>query len=241
MGILKNLGSLAGKVTGGFVGGGLEVVGEVVGSNLIKEIGQGVYQTTVNSTEMLGILADSAVTTAHGIATRDGEKIRQGMGEAGHVVKTTATGVKGTVVHTARNASQMVNGVLNKDLESAGRGARELLKTVAISTFAIGVCDIVIDGFNNSVIATEMIEDKSIGTSEVVAKTAGSSLETVSDTFVAPETITNTVSSQLAISIAAGIAGKVIAEIVSEKIDNKVAGIVPGEIVEHMTAAVLLK
>lgn len=241
MGFLKGLGSLAGKVAGGVVGGGLEVVGEVVGSNLIKEIGQGVYHTTVNSTEMLGSLADSAVTTVHGIATKDGEKIKKGLGEAGHVVKTTATGVGGTVVHTARNASQIVNGVLNNDLDAAGRGARELVKTVAISTLAIGMCDLIVDGVDAPVVAAaEMVGDTVIAASEVVGDIAGSSIETVSDTVVAArETVTNIVGSEVVVSIGSEIAGKATAEMVGEITDSKVAGIVTGEIVERMTVAFL--
>lgn len=241
MGFLKGLGSLAGKVAGGFVGGGLEAVGEVVGSNLIKEIGQGVYHTTVNSTEMVGSLADSVVTTAHGIATRDGEKVKKGLAEAGHVVKTTATGVGGTVVHTARNASQVVNGVLNNDLEAAGHGARELVKTVAISTLAVGMCDLVINGVDAQVVdAAEMVGDKVVGASEAVGNAVGSSMETVSDTVVAAsEPVTNPVGSEVLVGIAGGITGKVVAEIVGEKIDNRVAAIVPGEIVEHATVALL--
>lgn len=62
MGFLKGLCGLAGEVVGGVVGGGLEVAGKAVGSNFIKEVGQGVYHATVNSAEMLGSLGDSAVT-----------------------------------------------------------------------------------------------------------------------------------------------------------------------------------
>lgn len=238
-GLLRRLGRFTGQVTGGFVGGGLEVVGEVVGSNLIKEIGQGVYHATVNSTEMVGRLADSAVITGHGIATRDGEKIKQGLGEAGHVVKTTAIGVRETVIHTAHNTSQMVNGVLNNDLEAAGHSARELAKTVAISALAIGMCDLVIDGVDApAVAAAEMVGDTVVGTSEVVGNIAGSSMETVGDTVVAArETMTNIVNNEVVVGIAGGIAGKVIAEIIGERIDNRVAAVVPGEIVEHMTVA----
>ncbi len=53
----------------------------------------------------MGSLADSAVTMVHGIATDDGEKVKEGISEAGRVVKTTATGLGRTFAHTATNAS----------------------------------------------------------------------------------------------------------------------------------------
>ena len=42
MGFLKNLGSIVGKVAGGTVGGGIEIVGILVDSNFVQEVGQGV-------------------------------------------------------------------------------------------------------------------------------------------------------------------------------------------------------
>ncbi|MGB3756617.1 MAG: hypothetical protein WBA07_09615 [Rivularia sp. (in: cyanobacteria)] len=69
MGFLKNLGSIVGKVAGGTVGGGIEIAGILVDSNFVQEVGQGVYQSTVVSTETLGSLADGAITAVYGIVT----------------------------------------------------------------------------------------------------------------------------------------------------------------------------
>lgn len=162
MGLLKGLGSFAGKVAGGVVGGGLEAVGTAVGINFLKEVGQGVYHTTVRSGEMLGSLADSTVTTVHGIVTEDGKKVKEGLGEAGNVVKTTAIGIRRTLASTAINASQIVNGVINDDLETAGRGVRELAKTVAISSLSIGLCDMVFDIVDEPLVAAAEMGDNTI-------------------------------------------------------------------------------
>ena len=162
MRLLKGLGSFAGKVAGGVVGGGLEAVGTAVGSNFLKEVGQGVYNTTVRSGEMLGSLGDSAVTTVHGIVTEDGEKVKEGIGEAGNVVKTTAIGIGRTLASTATNASLVVNGVINDDLETARRGVRELAKTVVISSLSIGLCDVVFDIVDEPLVATAEMGDNTI-------------------------------------------------------------------------------
>lgn len=49
MRFLKRLGNVAGQVMGGAIGGGLEALGTAVDSNFIKEVGQGVYHSTVTS------------------------------------------------------------------------------------------------------------------------------------------------------------------------------------------------
>lgn len=181
MGFLKELGGFAGKVVGGVIGGGVEAVGTVVDSTFLKEVGQGVYQATVASGEMVGSLADSAVTTVHGIATDDSEKVKEGLGEAGRVVKITATGVGRTISHTASNAGQVVNGVLNNDLESAGHGAKELAKTVLISTLAIGIGDVLLDIGGEPVFAAEVVGDTVETARDIVSYTEVAFLEDVSE------------------------------------------------------------
>lgn len=58
MGFFKSLGSLAGTVIGGVVGGAVELVGEATDSTLIKEIGQGVYKSSIKCCEMIGQAVD---------------------------------------------------------------------------------------------------------------------------------------------------------------------------------------
>lgn len=164
MGFLKKLGSFAGEIVGGVIGGGVEAVGTAVDSNFLKEVGQGVYTATVKSAETVGSLADGVVTTAYGVATDDDEKIKEGFGEVGSVIKTTANGVKQTIKHTVNNTAQVVNGVRNNDLEAAGRGARELAKTIAISSLAIGIADMLLFelGDETVVAGSEIVSDAEI-------------------------------------------------------------------------------
>jgi hypothetical protein len=46
MGFLKGLGNFAGEVVGGVLGGTVRIVGDITGSNFIKEIGDGVENAT---------------------------------------------------------------------------------------------------------------------------------------------------------------------------------------------------
>lgn len=225
MGFLKGLSGFAGKVVGGVVGGGLELIGEVVDSNFIKEVGEGVYNVTVNSAEMIGTLADSAVTTVHGIAIDDDEKIKKGLSEAGGVVKSTAIGVGKTISHSATNAGQIINGVFNDDLEAAGRGARELAKTVVIGSLSIGLCDFV--DAPPVMAATEMVGDLVVAATEMVGDTV----------VAATEMVASIGGGEVVANVAGEIAGKAATGIVSEITNSRVSGIMTGEVVEGMTTA----
>ncbi|MEP0872272.1 hypothetical protein NDA01_20880 [Trichocoleus desertorum AS-A10] len=119
MGFLKGLGQIAGKVVGGAVGGALEIAGEVADSETLKKAGKGVYNVTAASGEILGSLADGAVTTVHGVVTKDGEKVKEGLGDAGHAAMLTAEGLGHTVKHTAIGTAHLVKEIINQKESSS--------------------------------------------------------------------------------------------------------------------------
>jgi hypothetical protein len=180
MRFLKRLGNVAGQVVGGAIGGSLEALGTAVDSNFIKEVGQGVYHSTVTSTETLGSLADGAITAIYGIATEDEQKIKKGLSEAGNAVKTTAIGVGRTINYTAQSVGQVFNGLANDNLEMAGQGARNLAKVVAISTLAVGLSDIII-GSDAIIPDTEMLSESVASAAEIFSDSAITDTEIISD------------------------------------------------------------
>ena len=113
MGFLKGLGKVTGHVVGGTVGGALEVIGELADSDSLKKAGKGVYQVAATSGEVLGGLADGTVTTAHGVITKDGEKVKKGLGDTGQAVILTAGGVGQAIKHTAVGTAHVVHNMLN--------------------------------------------------------------------------------------------------------------------------------
>jgi tetratricopeptide (TPR) repeat protein len=110
---LKGLGKVTGHVIGGTVGGALEVIGELADSDSLKKAGKGVYQVAATSGEVLGGLADGTVTTAHGVITKDGEKVKKGLGDAGQAVILTAGGVGQAIKYTAVGTAHVVHDVLS--------------------------------------------------------------------------------------------------------------------------------
>lgn len=122
MGFLKGLGKVTGHVIGGTVGGALEVIGELADSDSLKKAGKGVYQVAATSGEVLGGLADGTVTTAHGVITKDGEKVKKGLGDAGQAVIQTAGGVGQAIKYTAVGTAHVVHDVLS---DAPDRSERE--------------------------------------------------------------------------------------------------------------------
>lgn len=121
MGFLKGLGKVTGHAIGGTVGGALEVIGELADSDSLKKAGKGVYQVAATSGEVLGGLADGTVTTAHGVITKDGEKVKKGLGDAGQAVIQTAGGVGQAIKYTAVGAAHVVHDVLSDTPEISER------------------------------------------------------------------------------------------------------------------------
>ena len=192
MGFLKNLGSIVGKVAGGTVGGGIEIAGILVDSNFVQEVGQGVYQSTVVSTETLGSLADGAITAVYGIVTEDEKRIKEGFSEAGNAVKTTVNGVGRTIAYTANGVGEVCNGVANNDLKMAGQGVRKVAKIVAISTLAVGITELLDMG--DAIIAdTEILGESIISDAEIFSDTVIADAEILSDTEILYENASESV------------------------------------------------
>lgn len=147
MGFIKDLGKIAGSVAGIAIGTPICLVGEVVKSDFIREIGMGAGRATVRTGEMLGNVAEGAVETVYGTFTSD--KTMQS-GGIDKVVDSGVTYAKGIVKGTTRtieNVSETASAILDGDTDKAVKVGKELVKTAAIATLAVTVTD-VIDGLD---------------------------------------------------------------------------------------------
>lgn len=141
MGIFSELGKLAGIIVGGVVGGTTELVGEIVDSNFIREVGQGVNRASVNAGNTVGQAADGVAGIAKGIITQDSYAREEGVENLGDAVGRTAIGMAKGVGNIAKSGFNTIEGVIEGDKDKAIKGAKNLAKVVAISTLAIGVGD----------------------------------------------------------------------------------------------------
>jgi hypothetical protein len=145
VGFLKGLGSFAGEAAGLVLGGTVRVVGELTGSNFIKEIGDGVESATKFAGKTAGELASGTWDIAAGIITQDERQLDEGFNDVGGAVSSTARGIGGMVVNVVENGSNVVKGITNDDSTMLKDGAKGLIYTAAVGALAIGIID-VIDG-----------------------------------------------------------------------------------------------
>lgn len=143
MGFFTSLGNVAGTLVGGVVGGTVSLVGDIVDSNTIREIGQGAYKVTANTGKQLGRMADGAAKCVGGIITEDKNKTSAGakemMDTASEVVKQTGKGIASTV----SMGLEGVDAILDGDEKKAVDIGKKFVKGAAIGILSVGVLDAV--------------------------------------------------------------------------------------------------
>lgn len=145
MGLIKDLGKLTGSIAGMVVGAPVYLAGTIVDSDFLKDIGNGALNVTQRTGELLGNTAEGVVEAVTGTINNDKQKQKQGIDK---VVETGATYAKGMVNGIGKIAEtgiETTKAICNGDTDKMIKCGKEIVKTVAVSTLAIGVMD-VIDG-----------------------------------------------------------------------------------------------
>lgn len=139
MSFLKGLGQFAGEVTGKVLGGTVRVVGEVAGSQFIKEIGNEVEKATINTGKTAGQLASGAFDVAKGIIKQDGDALDNGLSDIGSAVTTTAVGVATSAKYVYNSGKDVAVGIKEDDYDKVKSGAKGLVTAAAVSVIAVGL------------------------------------------------------------------------------------------------------
>lgn len=143
MGFLKGLGSLIGEVTGEIVGGTVNLIGEVTGSEFIEEIGDGIKKASSFAGDKLGEAASGTWDVAAGIITQDEYQRKEGFSDLGQATGDTLKAVGNTVVHVAKNGAEVVDSLTAGDTERLQGGVKELVKVGAVGALSFGIIDLV--------------------------------------------------------------------------------------------------
>lgn len=141
MGVIKALGSFAGKLAGGVVGGTVELVGEVTKSNFIKEIGQGVYKASSKSGELLGRMAEGTVDTVVGTISDNTKLANKGKKQ---FVDAASDTIKGTIygtVNVVKKGIDTTSAILDGDKEKTVECVKDIVKIVAVGALSISVIE----------------------------------------------------------------------------------------------------
>lgn len=147
MGLLKELGSLVGEVAGGIVGGAVNIVGEVTGSEFIEEIGDGIKKASTFAGDKLGEVASGTWDVAAGIITQDESQLNEGFKDIGQAAGDTAKAIGSSVCNVVENGSNVVGGLVDGDTERLQEGTKGLIKFGVVGALSFGTVDLV-DGMD---------------------------------------------------------------------------------------------
>ena len=143
MGFLKDLGQFAGQIAGVAIAAPVIIVGEVVKSDYIKEIGETAGNVTAHTGKILGSVAEGTVKCASGIINNDSKKVNEGFSEVVETSAKTVVGMGKGLVRTAEKGIDTVVAIADGDADKAIKTGKELVKIAAVSTLAVGICDVI--------------------------------------------------------------------------------------------------
>jgi phage-related protein len=141
MGFLKGLGQFTGEVTGKVLGGTVRVVGEVAGSQYIKDIGNGVEKASINTGKTVGQLVSGVFDVAKGAIKQDGSAVDNGFNDIGGAISKTVKGVVESVKYVYDIEKHVVVGIKDDDMDKVKQGAKGLV--AAVSVVAVDIIDMV--------------------------------------------------------------------------------------------------
>lgn len=141
MGFLKDLGEGAGWLIGNVTGGVIKGVGEITNSDFIKDVGEGVKNSTEFTGKQLGNVAEGVWNVGSGLITQDDYKIDQGIDDLGEGVGNTAKAVGQGISATVSNIGDVAGGLIDGNSDRALEGAKHLGKTALIATLGVSVLD----------------------------------------------------------------------------------------------------
>lgn len=149
MKVFRNIGNGVGTVGGKVLGGTIRVAGVVVGTKLkgagewIGEVGDGVESATKIALDNAGQFVDGAVQGAYGVIKKDEHYKQQGLNDLKDSTGRTIKGIGSSLKYTFNNVGTTYKGFTSGNTEEAIRGMKNLGKVAAVTTFAIGILDIV--------------------------------------------------------------------------------------------------
>lgn len=132
-------------MVGSIVGGTVNVIGELTGSEFIEEIGDGIKKASSFAGEKLGEAASGTWDVAAGIITQDEDQLNAGLSDMGRAVGDTAKAAGHTICLVVENGANVVGGIADGDTSRLKDGAKGLVKFGVVGALSFGVIDL-IDG-----------------------------------------------------------------------------------------------
>ncbi|RBP02518.1 HNH endonuclease [Rossellomorea aquimaris] len=147
--IFRELGKMANTVVGGTAKSGVKLVSKAISiknekvGNYIDELGNSVIDASKAAVDSASQFADGAVRTGYGAWKKNEGMKQQGWNDIKDSSGRTIRGIGSSVKDTFHNGKTVVTGIRTNDKDQLVSGLKNLGKVAAVTTFAVGVIDIV--------------------------------------------------------------------------------------------------
>ncbi|MFB5285320.1 HNH endonuclease [Peribacillus sp. Hz7] len=163
MGVIRGLGKAVNKVAGGAATGGVKIISKAVSSKneklgeYINEVGHSVIEASKSAVDSVGQFADGTIQGTYGVLKKSEYHKQQGWADIKDSTGRTVKGIGLGITYTVKSAGITVSGLKNKDRDQILHGLKNIGKVAAVTTFAVGVIDI-LDGADS--VQAEEIETR---------------------------------------------------------------------------------
>ncbi|NHC41056.1 HNH endonuclease [Bacillus sp. MM2020_1] len=155
MGIIRGVSKAATTVLGGAgklavkgVGKAIVVKNKEVGK-YVEEIGVGIIDASKSSIDNVAQFADGTIRGTYGIVKNNPYHKQKGWNDIKESSTRTVKGVASGINYIAKSAGLTIRGLKNSNKTQLNQGLKNLGKVAAVTTFAVGLVDI-IDGVDGS-------------------------------------------------------------------------------------------
>lgn len=147
--VFRRIGKIVNNTVGEAAKGGVNLVSKAVSSKnqklgqYIGEVGNTVVDASKGAIDTVTQFSDGAVRSGYGIIKKDEHNKQLGWYDLKDSTGRTVKGIGSSIIYTVKSAGVTVNGIRNNDREQLILGLKNLGKVAAVTTFAVGVIDIV--------------------------------------------------------------------------------------------------
>ncbi len=151
MGVVRGFSKVVNKVAGGAAKSGVKIISKAVSTKneklgeYIGEVGNSVIEASKGAVDSVSQFADGTIQGTYGLLRKNEYYKQQGWADIKDSTGRTVKGIGSGITYTVKSAGITVNGLKNKDRDQILHGLKNIGKVAAVTTFAIGVIDI-LDG-----------------------------------------------------------------------------------------------
>lgn len=139
---IKKAGIITGAVVGGAIGGTISFVGKMTRQKFIDELGESIVDSTLLTGGIAGNIASGATNVISGKIQNSSLKMEEGKDDLKSAGNQMVQNFVDNIQTVVDNSGEILEGVKEKDRKKVVRGAKTLVKVVAVGAITVGAVKI---------------------------------------------------------------------------------------------------